>query len=654
MLVSMPYTMLTMPSVGVAQLQAVVNEKFKDQVKIDSVYCYLDFAEYVGFKQYDAIGHFENKGLLDWMFRQAAFEVPDNTESYRAFFYSDGTFPRKRKLFDQITEKRRGIHAFLDSLIERYRLREYPVVGFTSMMSQNIASFALARRLKQLDPKVTTVLGGPNAEHPMGKTIAEHVPHIDYVFTGEALVNFPMFLQAYMAGDLSAVSSIRGIHTRTHVETRRVVGFSGPAFAGIPISVQNKTGGCGTSELEDNSGAAFNFNEMPMLDYSTYLERVERSPLRDRLQPELIILFQTSTGCWWADKVPCSFCGLTPHAFRQMSSAKAKSYLSELIDRYKGKFATFSATDPCMPIEYPTEVFPHVNQDKAATLQYEVKAKMPASDMIAMAQANVILPQPGIESLSTKTLKIMRKGVTAFHNVQFLKYCAEYGLYPIWNLLYGFPNKNYDELDTLKLVDDIQTVCHLPPPAANGPISYQRYSEYFKDRDKYGLKLRPVDYYGYVYPFSDHVIEDLAYFFTDEEFERSMSEKHAEVIRAINMEVVNWMYRFREQIPQLIFRDELSVFDSRFAKPVTHAIDRTEREVLRFLNEPHSAQDVAKEFALQEEHAHRLIARLSGLRLLFSERDKYLNVVCDQCSLTADIYKNYYINFVKNSTAAFD
>lgn len=656
MLISMPYTILTMPSIGIAQVQAVTHRQMPGQVKVDSAYCYLDFAEFVGgLEQYDTIGTYESKGLHDWLFRQAAFDIPDNFDSYRTFYYSDGNFPRKRKIFDVVAEKRKQVNEFLDRLIERYKLRDYQVVGFTSMMSQNVSSFALARRLKQLNPNVITCMGGPNTEHPMGKTIAENVPQIDYVFSGEALVNFPAFLQAVIAKDYGKMAALKGVHSNFYVEARQVSGGeAGMSFAGVPIAVNPKTKGTGTKALEDNSGDAFNMNEMPMLDYSAYLERIEQSPYRDKLQPELIITFQTSTGCWWADKVPCSFCGLTPHSFRQMNSQKAKEYIGELIDRYKGKFSVFEATDPCMPVEYPKEVFPFVNQDKAVILQYEVKAKMPQDDMIEMAKANVILPQPGIESLSTRTLKIMRKGVTAFHNVQFLKYCTEHGLYPIWNYLYGFPNSNYDELETGKLVSDIQALCHLPPPSSNVPIAFQRYAEYFNDRDKYGLKLRPLDQYFYIYPWDEAVIAEMAYSFIDQEYSENLFAKNAQAIQAINVEVVNWMFKFREDIPKLYFSDELVIYDTRSEKPAKYRIGRTEREVLRFLNEPRTVEEVAEQFKLPIEEAQKMLQQFSKARFLFSERDKHMNIVCDRCALTADIYKNYYVNFVKNSSNAFD
>ena len=46
-----------------------------------------------------------------------------------------------------------------------------------------------------------------------------------------------------------------------------------------------------------------------------------------------------------------------------------------------------------------------------------------------------------IESLSTHTLRLMRKGSTSLMNIQTLKWCKEYGVTCDWNLIYGFPGE---------------------------------------------------------------------------------------------------------------------------------------------------------------------------------------------------------------------
>src|SRR5215216_500857 len=70
-----------------------------------------------------------------------------------------------------LLEKRRGLEQLLDELISRHGLDEAHVVGFTSMFMQNVASFAMARRLKARNPGLVTVMGGANCEWPMGQII---------------------------------------------------------------------------------------------------------------------------------------------------------------------------------------------------------------------------------------------------------------------------------------------------------------------------------------------------------------------------------------------------------------------------------------------------------------------------------------------------
>ena len=76
--------------------------------------------------------------------------------------------------------------------------------------------------------------------------------------------------------------------------------------------------------------------------------------------------------------------------------------------------------------------------------------------------------QPGIESLIDDVLKLMRKGVSALHNVQLLKWCKEIGVKPHWNVLWGFPGEPAAEYERLARV--VPWLRHLPPPRGFGPI----------------------------------------------------------------------------------------------------------------------------------------------------------------------------------------
>jgi hypothetical protein len=294
MLVSMPHSMAAMPSIAIAQLAGVARQRLGDGVEVDSYHAFLDFAEFIGLDAYRGLGQYEGKGLNDWLFRQAAFPVKDNIDEYRSFFFSDGSFPRKVRYFDELVAKRARLNDFLGSMIERHQLDRYDVVGFTSMMSQNIASFALARKLKQRNSRIITIMGGANCEHPMGKAIVQNVADIDYVFSGEALVSFPAFLNAVAAGRFEQIERIRGVHAKPYVELRQAAGGEGLRM--IPL-VDTRAAACHT-DLESNSGQTYDLNTLPTLDYSEYLDRIERSPNLPALD-HLILPFQTSTGCWW-------------------------------------------------------------------------------------------------------------------------------------------------------------------------------------------------------------------------------------------------------------------------------------------------------------------------------------------------------------------
>ena len=58
-------------------------------------------------------------------------------------------------------------------MIDRYGLDHVDMVGFTSMFSQNVATLAMARRIKERNPGVVIVMGGANCESPMGRELVE-------------------------------------------------------------------------------------------------------------------------------------------------------------------------------------------------------------------------------------------------------------------------------------------------------------------------------------------------------------------------------------------------------------------------------------------------------------------------------------------------
>src|SRR5262249_33304467 len=143
---------------------------------------------------------------------------------------------------------------------------------------------------------------------------------------------------------------------------------------------------------------------------------------------------------------------------------------------------------------------------------WEIKANLTHDQVRILRDAGVKSVQPGIESLSDHVLKLMRKGTTAFRNIELLKWCKEYNVKPYWNFLYGFPGENTEDYDsTITLID---TIWHLDPPTGYGPVRIDRFSPYHNDPITFGLiNLRPMAPFTYIYPFDSRRLADIAYYF---------------------------------------------------------------------------------------------------------------------------------------------
>jgi len=184
-LINMPFASCTIPSIALAQLKAVVDTQMAGRASARVGYLCHDLADYLGEERYRFVSNSMqplNCGFGDWFFRQAAWpDLPDNTEAY-SMRYLRGRDEGNAMMRELIDKFRPGLDALLDNLIDRYALDRAGMVGFTSMFMQNVASFALARKIKARNPNVVTVIGGANCEYPMGRVLAQRIPFFDAVF----------------------------------------------------------------------------------------------------------------------------------------------------------------------------------------------------------------------------------------------------------------------------------------------------------------------------------------------------------------------------------------------------------------------------------------------------------------------------------------
>jgi ribosomal peptide maturation radical SAM protein 1 len=538
----------------------------------------------------------------EWFFRQAAFpELPDNAGEYFARYFPahDAAAERFRRA---VLDRRQSIDLLLDAVIDRYGLAAADVVGMTSMFFENNAVFAMARKLKERRPGIVTVMGGATCESPAGEEFERHVEALDYVCSGPALKSFPRLLGNLLRGEPRLNDRIDGVFSKAN--QGRGVG---------PI------------------GEDLDINAPVELDYEPFLAALRESFPGHEIKA--VLPFETSRGCWWGEHSHCTFCGLnkTTMGYRAMRPDLAVELIRSLF-KYADRAAVLMCVDNILQRQYVKDVFPYLATPPALAIFYQLKANLTEREVAALAGARVKAITPGFESLSTATLKLMDKGVTAFHNLQVMKYCALHDVYPGWNLLVGSPGEGEETYE--KYMRDLPALVHLPAPQGLFSIHFNRYSPYFVKAREYGLDLEPLDFYEMVYPFGAAAIANIAYDFADRNLDAPYLEALGRWIDRLQEKLRYWQMRWQDDqpVPPRLFlcerQGQPAVHDSRHGSAVEMPISPAWRQLLARLENPTLVSSLAApDAALPGLDLARDLAGLRARGWLFEEGEKVMSLV---------------------------
>jgi ribosomal peptide maturation radical SAM protein 1 len=617
-LVNMPFANIEKPAIGLTQLAARIRDVHGSKVSVDVNYLNHEFGKLIGPPAYKYIATHQSgliSGFGEWFFRQVAFpEQPDNREAY---FQRFGPYfgPEGVQAFRTILQPLRArLPEILDSLIDRYGMDQADIVGFSSTFFQNVASMALAKRLRRIRPDQIIVMGGANCEGIMGAELIANATMIDYVFSGHSLVSFPEFVGRILAGDRAGCDHIDGVFSRENLQepTEPDDARKGPAHLRRNSTVANM----GT-ELDINTEVA--------LDYDDFFASFDRLLPSRELQPD--ILFETSRGCWWGERAHCTFCGLNggSMAYRAMAPDRAVSLIQGLAERYAHRTGSFECVDNILPREYVDGVFGKLRLPEHVSMFYEVKADLTEYQIAQLAAGGVRRIQPGIEALATSTLKLMRKGTTAFNNIRLLMHCKAHDVDPFWNLLVGFPGETAEVYaGYLEILPDLH---HLPPPSGVFPVRFDRFSPYFTSADEYGLDLKPFDFYEFCYPFPERSLKRMAYYFQDTNYQAKYLDALAGSISNLREAIARWRAFWESgdakrapRLRLLVTPEGYVVEDTRSGRPKRLSITAKEHDLLRETVNPAEEPQIRAKFgdALDSVRHHRLI---------FTERGRVMNLV---------------------------
>jgi ribosomal peptide maturation radical SAM protein 1 len=361
---------------------------------------------------------------------------------------------------------------------------EHDLIGFSiGFDSQKLPAAAIARGLRARGQRGLFVAGGTGCDGPMGQALLQWCPDFDLVVQGEAERSWPLLLRRVSRSPGTGFRDVPGVVWR-----------DGDTYVSTPEVPFDRT-----------------FLAAPEPDYTEFLaQRAESAYATSRS----FILFESSRGCWWGERRQCTFCGIrnVSGPYRVRDAEPTVDLIERLQARYRPD--VLYSTDSIADRDFDDSVWPELARRRQEgadwSLFYETKSDLTRARMARLAAAGVKHIQPGIESLSSPVLRLMRKGATALQQVTMLKWAHTYRLDLHYSLMTGLPGETSAHIDAM--IDLIDAIPHLPPPAGLNRLALHRFSPHFDNPATFGLSdVRPFETQRVMYRCDDELLLRLCY-----------------------------------------------------------------------------------------------------------------------------------------------
>ncbi|MFD5812983.1 RiPP maturation radical SAM C-methyltransferase [Streptomyces sp. NPDC127038] len=598
LLVNMPWAPIEVPSLALGILRNRVAKTMPD-VEIDVLHANLDFVDWItervefhgrDYYYYSLVSYF--KGCGDWVFSSALYDDPE----WRLDEFRERLGPGMSESELALSEE---LHAlaplFVTELARRIADLAPDVVGFTSTFQQNAAALAAARHIKRLVPGTVTIFGGANCDGEQGAALHRNFDFVDYVVRGEGEAAFPQFLTALRDGE--APSAVPGLCWRDE-EGRAVAN----AMSARPLP---------PGDIESP-------------DYDGYFERLYASKACGWVEPKLVL--EGARGCWWGEKHHCTFCGLNG-SFMEFRSKSPGKFFDELVDLVRRhQVLDIFVVDNILDMAYVKSVLPRiVEAGYDLRVQYEIKSNMRYEQIGVLAEAGLMHVQPGIESLNSRVLKLMDKGVTGCHNVRMMRDAETHGLTVSWNYLFGFPGESDADYDDV--IAQMPALHHLYPAGGSSRIAIERFSPYFNQPERGFAERHPDPQYSLIYDLPESELAELAYLFSSPP--QGIGKASADRLEAA---LETWKHAYPySRLTFCDLGDAITLVSRRngFDWTVLRLEDPLELSAFRLLGQPHSPAALARKLSADPERIGELLARWRRLGLVFTESGTYVQIAAE-------------------------
>jgi ribosomal peptide maturation radical SAM protein 1 len=413
-------------------------------------YPHFVLAELVGVEKYLEVG--DGTSLTgELLFAEGLHGEPSETEGRGLLERAFGSAVERRGLREEFERR----------TFARLDCSEIDLVGLTTSFNQLMAALWLSRAIKRRWPSVVIALGGAACAPPMGAGILAAYPHLDVVVSG---------------------------------------------WGEAPLLALSR-GEFGPREVIENHDP-LSLDALPVPDYGPFLQAA-----RDHeMESKVALTFEGSRGCWWGQKHHCRFCGVngTALSYHAKTSSRVIAEIRSLWERHGRNLV---ATDAILSREHLRHVMPELSRwEGGPKLFYELKTNMKEAELGALARARVQC-QPGVESLSTRLCRLLRKGTNSLQNLAFLKWVAERNIPIVWNLLYAIPGEVPEDYD--RQIALFRWIPHFPPPERINPIHLARHSPYFDSLGEFGWSdVEPRPEYRSMHPhLGEAALRDVSKYF---------------------------------------------------------------------------------------------------------------------------------------------
>jgi ribosomal peptide maturation radical SAM protein 1 len=644
LLVVPPFQTTFTPAIGVSQLKSNLDaQSFATEI----LYLNLHYAERIGVREYEAIVRRASSLFGDYVFSRVLY---GHEESELERYVQEPFVQSVEKELKSLSPRSSPVQ-ILHRLIEAAREwvdrstqiildRDPWMVGFTSMFQQNCSSLAVMRELKKRRSAIITAMGGSNCEGEMGKELFDRFPEIDYLGRGECDHSFIDLVRSLRNGNSG--------HPTPGILSRR--------SSGNGKALRPTLGLLTPADIEETPSShplrSVDLEKLPHPDFSDFFAQLPLTNFGDQISPALQM--ETSRGCWWGAKQHCTFCGLNAEgmAYRAKSGPRALEEMEAQIKRYG--IRQIQVVDNILDMQYFKSVLPYLAERPIADLYYETKANLSKAQVKMLADSGIRWIQPGIESLSDSTLKLMAKGVTELQNIQLLKWAMEFGVSVDWNFLYGFPGERDEELE--QVASHAESLHHLEPPVAAIVLNLDRFSPYFKAPQQYGLEpVYPAKPYRYVYPFSEDSLKRLAYFYDSDFF---MGKVDSAAFKTLKGVVARWGKAYsRSHLLSIPRQKNLIILDTRpCARRFVHRLTGLRRKVYECCDKATALNAIVDsvEGNVSAEEVESVLQSLIDDKLMLGVNGRYLSLAIPQTGSQKRLTKNRPIgNFRPASLGAY-